>query len=118
MDEIDILQSDVMNALAHPIRLRILHRLAVAPMSVSHLAADLGVSQPNTSQHLAVMRNAGVVEAVRAGREVAYRLTDPDVTVACALMRSVLERRIARLAALSSVTRAGIPATHQQIDTR
>ena len=72
---------------------------------MSRLAAELGISQPNVSQHLAVMRAAGVVEAERVGREVRYRISDPDVIVACDPMRRVLERRIDRLAVLSE--RAG-----------
>ena len=66
--------------------------------------AAMGISQPNVSQHLAVLRAAGLVEAVRDGREVHYRLTDPDVMVACELMRGVLERRLRRLADMSSMT--------------
>jgi hypothetical protein len=41
------------------------------------------------------------VEAEREGREARYRLTDPDVMLACDIMRGVLERRLRRLAALS-----------------
>ena len=42
-------------------------------------------------------RAAGLVEAERDGREVRYRLTDPDVMTACGIMRGVLERRLRRL---------------------
>jgi hypothetical protein len=41
------------------------------------------------------------VEAERDGREIRYRLADPDIIVACGLMRQALQRRLARLAALS-----------------
>ena len=109
MDEITILQADVLKTLAHPRRLQILHRLADGPTEVGTLAATLGVSQPNVSQHLAVLRATGIVEWERDGREVRYRLADPDVTRACSLMRSVLERRLARLAALSSGTAVPLP---------
>jgi hypothetical protein len=43
-----------------------------------------------------------VVEAERDGREVRYRLADPDVMVACGIMRGVLERRLARLGAVAA----------------
>lgn len=109
MDEIANLQADVLRALAHPRRLQIVHRLAAGPVEVSALAAELGMSQPNASQHLAVMRTAGVVEAERLGREVRYRISDPDVVVACATMRRVLERRIDRLAGLSEASRTAAP---------
>lgn len=100
MDEIYSLQADVLKTLASPRRLEIVHRLAEGPCEVGRLADELGMSQPNASQHLAVLRSSGVVEAVRAGREVRYRLADPDVMVACAIMRGVLQRRIQRLAGL------------------
>jgi len=102
MDEITTLQAEVLKVLASPRRLEILHRLAEGPREVGRLAAELGLSQPNVSQHLAVLRATGIVEAEREGREVRYRLTDPDVMVACALMRGVLERRLVRLAVLSN----------------
>jgi DNA-binding transcriptional ArsR family regulator len=102
MDEITNLQADILKTLANPRRLQILHRLAEGPCEVGRLAADLDLSQPNVSQHLAVLRGVGIIEAMREGREVRYRLTDPDVMVACGLMRGVLERRLARLARLSA----------------
>jgi ArsR family transcriptional regulator len=102
MDEITTLQADILRTLASPRRLKILHRLAAGPIEVSRLADDLGLSQPNVSQHLAVLRTAGLVDADRDGREVRYRLTDPEVMVACDLMRAVLERRLRRLADLSA----------------
>jgi ArsR family transcriptional regulator len=105
VDNITILQAEVLKTLASPRRLEILHALATRPMEVGRLAELLGASQPNVSQHLAVLRNAGIVEAERNGREVRYRLADPDVMVACGLMRSVLERRLTRLGEIAA--RAG-----------
>ena len=102
MDEITILQAEVLKVLASPRRLEILHVLEEGPCEVGRLAATLGASQPNVSQHLAVMRTAGVVEAEREGREVRYRLTDPEVMVACGVMRRVLERRFSRLGQLAT----------------
>lgn len=103
MDEIDTLQAEIMRTLAHPRRLRLIHELAGGPVEVGRLARTLGISQPNASQHLAVMRAAGIVEAERSGREARYRLTDPEVVGACDLMRGVLARRLGRLAGLSAV---------------
>jgi DNA-binding transcriptional ArsR family regulator len=105
MDEIITLQAEVLKVLSSPRRLEILHRLADEPMEVGRLAAELGVSQPNVSQHLALMRAAGLVEATRDGREISYRIVDADVIVACALMRGVLERRLARLSRLADSAR-------------
>lgn len=102
MDEITILQAEVLKTLASPRRIEILHELARGPIEVGRLAEAIGASQPNVSQHLAVLRNAGLVEAVRDGREVRYGLVDPDVMVACGLMRTVLERRLTRLGEMAA----------------
>jgi DNA-binding transcriptional ArsR family regulator len=103
MDEITILQAEVLKTLASPRRLEILHVLARGPMEVGRLAQVIGANQPNVSQHLGVLRTAGIVEAERDGREARYRLADPDVMVACGVMRGVLERRLTRLGAMASI---------------
>jgi DNA-binding transcriptional ArsR family regulator len=103
MDEITMLQAEVLKTLANPRRLEIIHRLSQGPCEVRRLAEDLGAPQPNISQHLAVLRSAGIVDAERDGREVRYRLIDPEVVVACSMMRSVLQRRLARLGRLSTL---------------
>ena len=108
MDEITVLQAEVIKTLASPRRLEILHVLASGPIEVGRLADAIGASQPNVSQHLSMLRVAGIVEAERDGREVRYRLADPDVMVACALMRSVLERRLSRLGEMAA--KAAVPA--------
>jgi DNA-binding transcriptional ArsR family regulator len=116
MDEITILQAEVLKTLASPRRIEILHALARGPLEVGRLAEAIGASQPNVSQHLALLRGAGIVEAERDGREVRYRLTDPDVMVACGLMRSVLERRLARLGQIAGMA-AGAPVTTTVVRT-
>jgi ArsR family transcriptional regulator len=102
MDAITTLQADVLKTLASPRRLEILHALADGPLEVGRLATRIGASQPNVSQHLAVLRGAGLVDAERDGREVRYRLSDPDVMIACGIMRGVLERRLTRLGHLAT----------------
>jgi ArsR family transcriptional regulator len=104
VDEITNLQAEVLKTLANPRRLEILHALTSGPTEVGRLAALIGASQPNVSQHLAVLRSAGIVEAERDGREVRYRLSDPDVMVACGVMRTVLERRLTRLGRVAAVS--------------
>jgi DNA-binding transcriptional ArsR family regulator len=104
MDEITILQAEVLKTLANARRLEILHALAQGPSEVGRLAARIGATQPNVSQHLAVLRTAGIVDAERDGREVRYRLSDPDVMIACGVMRSVLERRLTRLGRMAAIS--------------
>ena len=114
MDDITILQAEVLKTLASPRRLEIIHVLARGPLEVGRLAEVIGASQPNVSQHLSVLRTAGIVDAERDGREVRYRLTDADVTAACALMRGVLERRLTRLGQLAAnSSAAATPVTDE-----
>jgi ArsR family transcriptional regulator len=101
MDEITRLQAGVLKVLSSPLRIEILHLLAAGPVEVARIAGAIGVSQPNASQHLSVMRAAGLVEANRHGREIHYQLVDRDVIVACDVMRGVLQRRLGRLATLA-----------------
>ena len=105
MDEITILQAEILKTLANSRRIEILHALADGPIEVGRLARQIGASQPNVSQHLSVLRTAGLVDAERVGREVRYRLTDPDVMVACGVLRSVLERRLSRLGRIAALSR-------------
>jgi ArsR family transcriptional regulator len=101
MDRVYELQAETLRTLAHPRRLEILHELAAKPSNVGSLAHRLGMSQPNVSQHLALMRASGLVLAERRGREIEYRLADPDVIRACALMRQAMQRRLISLASAS-----------------
>jgi DNA-binding transcriptional ArsR family regulator len=110
MDEVYRLQADVLKTLASPKRLEIVHLLADGSREVSRLAEDLGISQPNVSQHLALLRSAGVVEAERDGREVRYRLSDPEIIAACETMRGVLIRRISRISQAATRTPAEVVA--------
>jgi DNA-binding transcriptional ArsR family regulator len=108
MDPIYELQADILKTLANPRRLEMAHLLADEPMTVGRLADRLGLAQPNVSQHLALMRAAGVVTAEREGREIRYHLADPDFITACRLMRAALQRRLSRLAELSALP-VGVP---------
>jgi len=109
-DEIDAIQASVLRALASPHRLRIVHRLGAGTLEVTEIARSLGLTQASTSQHLAAMRSAGIVEARRDGRSVRYGLADPGFLMACDLMRDALVRRLSRfgdLAAAAGDTSAG-----------
>ena len=110
MDEVYRLQAEVLKTLANPKRLEIIHLLAEGPHEVSRLAEELGISQPNVSQHLALMRSAGVVESERVGREVHYRLSDPEIICACETMRGVLVRRLSRISQAATRTPAEVLA--------
>ena len=78
-------------ALANPMRLAILDELAAGPRSAGELVRALKVPQPLVSQHLAVLRAAGVVARERDGAKRIYRLADPRIARACGLMGEIVE---------------------------
>ncbi len=70
---------DIALALAHPVRLQILELLRDEGAYVMHLTRALGRPQANISQHLAILRDTGLVEDEREGMTVVYRVRDPRV---------------------------------------
>lgn len=69
-----------LDALAHPVRLRLLRTLARGPHTTGELAHVWELSPPEVSRHLAVLRRAGLLTARRQGRYVRYTLNLPDLT--------------------------------------
>ncbi|MCT9077581.1 ArsR/SmtB family transcription factor [Streptomyces fulvoviolaceus] len=75
--------TDLMRVLADPLRLRIVTLLAKETLCSTHLIEETGARQTNLSNHLKVLREAGVVETEPCGRFTYYRLR-PDVIAALA----------------------------------
>ncbi|MBX7455519.1 metalloregulator ArsR/SmtB family transcription factor [Mycolicibacterium sp. 3033] len=67
---------DLLRALAAPVRIAIVLQLREHPRCVHELVDALDVPQPLVSQHLRILKAAGVVAGERSGREVLYRLVD------------------------------------------
>jgi DNA-binding transcriptional ArsR family regulator len=72
-----MIEAAIFRALADPTRRAVFERLTAAELSVSDLAADFPISQPAVSQHLAALRQAGLVAERRQGRFAYYRAA-PD----------------------------------------
>lgn len=81
----------VAQAVGHPARLRILSLLAQVPKTVSSLAEACGESMANTSAHLAVLTDAGVLRRERDGRHIRYSLANDQVTSLVSALRMVGE---------------------------
>ena len=79
----------IARALADPKRLCVLESLSDRELSVSELSVRVGCQVPNMSQHLAVLRAAGLVSSRRVGSTVFYRLADRRVVEALQLIRSL-----------------------------
>ncbi len=69
----------IARAMADPKRLCVLEQLTQGERSVSELSHDVGCQVPNMSQHLSVLRAAGLVASRREGNTVFYRLADKRV---------------------------------------
>jgi DNA-binding transcriptional ArsR family regulator len=76
-------------ALADPKRLCVLESLASGELSVSDLSSRVGCQIPNMSQHLAVLRSAGLVTTRRSGNTIYYRLADDRVLEAYQLIQAL-----------------------------
>lgn len=98
------LHAGICHTLANPKRLEIIDKLRAGEMSVTELAKALEVSQANLSQHLAIMRQRGIVTTRRDGLNVFYRLSNPKITQACDLMRQVLLEHLEAAAKLAHGT--------------
>ncbi|MFE0173377.1 DUF5937 family protein [Streptomyces sp. NPDC059002] len=70
-----------LEALTHPVRLRLLRTLARGPHTTRELAHTWELSPPEVSRHLAVLRRAGLLTPERHGRYVRYSLNLPELTV-------------------------------------
>jgi DNA-binding transcriptional ArsR family regulator len=69
-----ITRTDLFSALGDANRRRILELLATSDRAVGQLAAGLGITQPSVTQHLAVLREVGLVDSTRDGTRHVYRL--------------------------------------------
>jgi ArsR family transcriptional regulator, virulence genes transcriptional regulator len=79
----------IARALADPKRLCVLERLADGERSVSDLSREVGCQVPNMSQHLAILRTAGIVVSRRDGNTIFYRLADEQVLEIYRLLQQV-----------------------------
>ena len=81
--------SAAMQAMAHPLRLKMLCLVGNQELSVLEIVEAVGTSQSNVSQHLAVLRDNGLLEARKDGTKVFYRIADPRVVRMIALTREI-----------------------------
>ncbi|MEW6030296.1 MAG: ArsR/SmtB family transcription factor [Chloroflexota bacterium] len=100
------LHASICQTLANPKRLEIINLLRDDEMTVSELTESMQISQANLSQHLALMRQKGIVIARREGLNIHYRLGNPKIIKACDLVRQVLIENLESNAALVETARA------------
>ncbi len=76
-------ESELLKALAHPIRLQIIELLllglGIEGCSVNSVQKKIGIPQSTVSQHLQILRNKGIIEGSKTGLEVCYKVIDKRV---------------------------------------
>jgi rhodanese-related sulfurtransferase len=109
-------------AMASGRRMELLDVLANGERTVEALAAEAGLSVANTSQHLQVLRQGGLVATRRAGTSIYYRLADPAVFALWRQLRSVASGRLAAVQQLAAAYLGGRdqlePVTREELARR
>lgn len=70
-------EADILKVLGHPVRLKIVAGLCTQECNVKHIWECLGLPQATVSQHLALLKNKGIIEGKRDGVEVYYSVINP-----------------------------------------
>jgi DNA-binding transcriptional ArsR family regulator len=98
--ELDRLHASVCKGLADPKRLLIINVLRDGQMSVSEICEELDLPQSNVSQHLAILRDKGLVISKRDGQFVNYSLTSMKIIEAFDLLREVMAEQVSASASV------------------
>jgi DNA-binding transcriptional ArsR family regulator len=86
-------QAEVINAMAHPVRIAIIDFLKDGEQCVCDIAAHIGSERSNVSRHLSVMVNAGILEYRKDGLKVIYKLKCPCILEFFSCISGVLKQR-------------------------
>jgi len=92
--ELQRFKADYLKAMAHPVRIRVLEVLRQGEWTVSDLQVQVDGDVANLSQHLGVLRRAGIVTPRKAGLSVLYAVVDPEVFVVLDALREVFTHRV------------------------
>jgi len=90
------LQAEFCKGMAHPKRIQILRTLKGGEKTVNELAKATGIPQANMSQHLALLRQLGLLTSRREGTSIYYSISDRRIIEACELVRSCIGERLKR----------------------
>src|SRR5216684_3668883 len=99
-DTLQAWKADFFKALAHPARIKILEYLREGEKSAGEILEALGLEQSNGSQHLAVLRNRGILVTRRAGASVLYSVRDPMLYQILDLLRRYFYEHLTEMRSL------------------
>jgi len=87
--------AEIYKFLANPKRLEILNLLREQELAVEDLIKELELPKANVSQHLAVLRHAGLVSVRRDGVRAYYKIVDPRIVEPCRILHGLWGKRAA-----------------------
>lgn len=93
-EELYILQAEFCKGMAHPKRIHILRTLKSGEKTVTELTRITGIPQANVSQHLALLRQFGLLSSRHEGNNIYYAISDHKIVEACELVRSCIAERL------------------------
>ncbi len=103
-DELFELHAQLCKVLTDPKRLQILAFLEGGRRSVNEIALNLGVRSSTVSQHLALMRQSGLLATERQGTTIHYSLAYPEIQDACRIIHSILRKQLSAAGELASAS--------------
>jgi DNA-binding transcriptional ArsR family regulator len=89
-DPVYVVKAQLFRVMGHPVRIRILELLSDGERTVGDLQAELNLDSSGTSQHLAALRQQGLLKSRRAGASVYYGIRDPRVSQLLAVAKQIL----------------------------
>lgn len=96
LEELQLLHSNICQAIGDPKRIQILYTLHNKPCYVTGIAELLDLPQPTVSRHLALLKQRGLVKSERDGASVVYCLTDDRIIGVLDIMRQMLRDVLAQ----------------------
>ncbi len=85
--------ASIFKALSHPARLQIIKLLKESALCVCEILPEVELEQSNTSQHLAVLRNQGILASRKEGTMVFYSIKSPEVLEMISLAEKIIVRQ-------------------------
>jgi len=112
-DPVYVVKARLFRVLGHPVRIRVLELLSDGERTVGDLQAELDLDSSGTSQHLAALRQQGVLDSRRVGTSLYYRIRDPRVSQLLAVAKQILTSALSDSHALLSDLADQPPAAPQ-----
>ncbi|MDD2809903.1 metalloregulator ArsR/SmtB family transcription factor [Rhodoferax sp.] len=85
--------ADLFRVMSAPLRLKIINCLCDGEKNVSYLLSQVNTTQPNMSQHLSTLYQAGILAKRREGVQIFYRIADPRIVSICSAVCVEIERK-------------------------